>query len=268
MWIRYSVDHLVLDGNRSARIGSAAYQMCKSGGNTGNRYGYNAQFLGCANCSLSNSASINGLCGTGFEWTGDDAQIRNNRFQANGNHFDSKLWADGLTLLKSDRAIVTNNTFAENSDVSFIFGGGINASITGNIITQAVMTAFAGLMMDNFNGGTPGDFRGTVVSANSVQCNNCVYGVNIGPHAWYPSANLIGGNVSNNYIRGGSITFNIDGAGTSANPLVISGNDLGPYRTPYPRYGCSTNARFNVSPDSVVSSAAPDTTQYTHGCIK
>ena len=48
------LDHLVLDGNRSARIGSAAYQMCKSGGNTGNRYGYNAQFLGCANCSLSN----------------------------------------------------------------------------------------------------------------------------------------------------------------------------------------------------------------------
>ena len=74
------------------------------------------------------------------------------------------MWADGLTLLQSDRARVIGNRFENNSDVSFISGGERDAVFEDDTFQQATQTVFAGFMMDNFNGGTSGEFAGTVVS--------------------------------------------------------------------------------------------------------
>lgn len=268
-----TIDHLILDGNRFARmIGSPAYEKCLAGDNI---YGFNAVASKCTACSVKNSASIRALCGTAFEWWGDDAVIDNNVFSGNGDNAVRRTWSDGLTILQSENAVVTNNKFIDNSDVGLIFGGGRNARLQNNLVSQQEMKAFAGFMMDNFNGGTSGDFTGTTISGNSIHCapGNCFFGINIGPHPWYGSANITGGTVSNNTVRGGTISLNVDGAGIPAGPVRLFGNDLGPPR-PAVLTRCSPSfsksiyvARFSVSRDSVIESdIEPDTWQEVHGC--
>lgn len=261
------LDHLILDGNRSGRIGSPAHQQCVAGQN---RWGFNAIASDCTNCSFTNSASVRALCGTGFEWTGDNATITNSEFNANGDHYTRNTWADGLTVLQSNGALITNNLFAENSDISLIIGGGQKAKVENNLIRQQQMNAFAGFMMDNFNGTTSGDFTGAVISGNTVICDRCNFGMNLGPHPWYLTRNIIGGEVKENIVRGGMIALNVDGAGSEKNPLVIIGNDLGPPRE-LVRAGCAYATRFSVSPrpDSWLTdnSTPPDFVQDVHNCF-
>lgn len=268
-----TIDHLILDGNRFERmIRSQAYEKCLTGDNI---YGFNAVASKCTTCSVKSSASIRALCGTAFEWLGDDAFIDNNIFSDNGDNAVRRTWSDGLTILQSENAVVTNNKFIDNSDVSLIFGGGRNSRLQNNLIRQQKMRAFAGFMMDNFNGGTSGDFTGAIISGNKIDCapGNCFFGINIGPHPWYGSANLTGGTVSNNTVIGGTISLNIDGAGTPASPVMLFGNNLGPPR-PVVLTGCGQSfsksiytARFSASRDSVIeSNAEPDIWQEIHGC--
>jgi hypothetical protein len=260
------IDHIIVDGNRSARAinSSRNYQACASGSN---QYGVNARFTQCSACRFTRSASVGALCGSSLEWFGDDAVIQNNSFVGNGDHYTNNLWSDGLTLNQSNRAVVTGNLVQDNSDVSLIFGGGVNANISGNTIRQTVMGAFAGLMLDNFDGTTSGDFTGTTVSGNTVQCDKCFFGIGLGPHPWYLSANIRGGTVSNNYVRGGVITLNVDGGGTAAEPITVLNNDLGPYfYSPRASGYCGFYARFNVSPDSYVTGTAPDVRGDTDIC--
>jgi parallel beta helix pectate lyase-like protein len=261
------LDHIVIDGNRSGRVGSAAHQQCLAGQN---RWGFNA-VASCTDCSFTNSVSVGALCGTGFEWVGDGATITNSLFAANGDHYSPPTWADGLTLGQSNRAVVVNNDFTDNSDIGFIFGGGQNAQVRNNRIVQARMPAFAGFMMDNFNGSSSGDFTGTIVSGNTVTCDDCSFGMNLGPHPWYqPLRNIVGGTVTGNTVRGGKITLNVDGAGVSGNPITVFGNDLGPAREPIPLRCEFVGTRFSASPrgDSWLSadSTAPDVEQFVH-CI-
>jgi hypothetical protein len=264
-----TLDHVALDGNRSARLGSTAAAQCAAG-NTGP--GFNASSSGCTHCALVGTASINALCGSGFEWKGDDLLVAGCLFRDNGDHDRATMWADGLTLLQSDRARVDGNLFADNSDVDLICGGANGGTFTNNHVVHSRQGAFAGLMLDNFDGTTSGDFRGAVVSNNTVDCGArlCDFAVELGPHPWYLSANTLGGTVSGNTVSGGKIGINVEGAGTPSEPIVVTGNTVAPSPSSA-QFSCGTRTTttFNVSPDSFVDLGAgpqPTGAFAFHGC--
>jgi hypothetical protein len=257
-----TLDHIILDGNRSARVGSAAWNSCADGFN---RYGFNAQVDQAYAVAFVNSASTNAVCGTGLEWRGDSAVVRNSRFLSNGGHNLPNMWSDGLTLLQSNNAVVEDSRFTDNSDVSFIFGGGTNALIQNNFIVQVSQFAFGGFMMDNFNLQTSGVFDGATVTGNTITCSPwsmCYYAAQFGPHPWYQSPNITGGTFSNNTVTGGYIALNVDGASS----VTINSNSVSTGSTTGPCLGVAAS-RFNVAPDSSVITNMPiQTTQYTHNC--
>jgi hypothetical protein len=114
-------------------------------------------------------------------------------------------------------------------------------------------------MRNSDNCQTSGNFIGTVVRNNTIDCGDalCDFGMVLGPHAWYLSANIQGGTVTGNSIVGARIQINAEGAGTAANPLVASGNILGP-TVASAKYWCGQThpaTPFNVSPDSFVTTA-------------
>ncbi|MBI1748832.1 MAG: hypothetical protein HYR55_19935 [Acidobacteria bacterium] len=267
---RVKLDHLILDGNRAARLSSAAANQCAAGSNG---FGFNASIHNCRACEVSYSVSKNALCGTGLEYSGHSANIRNNVFRDNGENAVRNMWSDGLTIHWSDSAVVMSNLFMDNSDIDFISGGGREAIYNGNTIAHERQLAFGGLMLDNFNGSTPGDFSGAVVSQNIVDCGdqNCHFGMNLGPHAWYLSRNIIGGTVTDNLVVNARQGINVDGAGTAENPLHLYGNDV--YGSPASAiFLCGRRATSDINintGDSQVDRAddqSPITTMVWHGC--
>lgn len=246
-----TLDHVVVDGNRGARITSPAAAACAAGNNgEGINIGAN-----CTSCTVTGSASARALCGSGLEWDGDGVTVRNSVFLGNGDHDTQNMWSDGLTIHKSDNAIVDGCRFIDNTDVGFISGGGTNAKYTGNVAMQLVQASFAAMMLDNFGNGALGKFGGAVMSGNTVICAApCHFGIELGPHPWYASPNIEGGTVSGNVVRGAYVGINAQGAGTVASPTVITGNDLGP--TPASAtFQCGTVSglsSLNVSAESVV----------------
>lgn len=246
------LDHLVLDGNRSARLASTSARVCAGGHN---RAGFNATAQECVDCAFLHSASINALCGSGLEWRGAGASIIGSTFKDNGDNSRHMMWADGLTLLQSDGAVVRNNEFIDNSDIGFISGGARHGHFVHNVVKQSRQLAFGGLMLDNFNGTTHGVFTGAVLAENSVDCTNqqCDYGIVLGPHAWYPSANTRGGEVRGNVVRGAKLGIVASGAGTVDAPLVLFGNDVSGSPSSA-RFTCGVRQSANVviSPSSVV----------------
>jgi hypothetical protein len=249
-----AVDHIVIDGNRALRLGGGAAAAC-AGGNNGP--GINAGTTGCTGCSLHFGVSARAVCGSGWEWgSGDNALIANSVFRENGDHYTQNMWSDGLTVNRSNGATIQGNRMIDNSDVDLIYGGGTNATVQGNSIVHLAQASFAGLMLDNFNGTTSGDFTASQVTGNSVSCGAqlCDFAIELGPHPWYVSANLIGGTVSGNTAAGGKFNINAEGAGTAASPMIITGNTTGPAPA-NATFNCGSRAStsFNVSPDSNVS---------------
>ncbi len=249
-----TLDHIVVDGNRGARLGGAAAAACAAGSNGD---GINIGAV-CNGCTIRGVASARALCGSGLEWDGDGVTIQSSVFWGNGDHGTTNMWSDGLTIHKSDGAIVDHCRFVDNSDVGFISGGGVNAQYTSNYAAQFNQASFAALMLDNFNNGALGDFTNTVLSGNTVICSKaCHFGIELGPHPWYASPNIKGGTVEGNTVLGGHIEINAQGAGTAAQPIVIKNNNLGP--TPSSaKFLCGTVGNLtplNVSSDSVVDLA-------------
>jgi len=263
-----TVDHIILDGNRAGRLGSAAAAACASGNN---RKGFNSFARGSGH-TFTYNASVNTLCGTGMEWRADGATIMSNYFVDNGDHATTGLWADGLTIHEADDSTILGNTFFNNSDVALILGGGTNSIVNGNLIAQTTQAAFAGLMLDNFNGGTSGDFSGTIVTGAVIYCTAqlCDFGINLGPHAWYLSPNTIGGSVYGNTVYDAKICLNIDGAGTAAAPVAVFGNVLsGSPSSAEFNCGVRPTSIYNIGPDSVVDrrgDTTPTTTYEWHQC--
>lgn len=118
-----TVEHVVIDGNRSKRLGSSAASKC-TGGNT--RYGYNVQVASCNYCRFRYNVSRNTLCGTSLEWVGSHATIDDNTFRSNGQNFANMMWADGLTALHVDYGTITDNLFVDNSNVALVVGGAVS----------------------------------------------------------------------------------------------------------------------------------------------
>jgi hypothetical protein len=186
------------------------------------------------------------------------------------------MWADGLTAVYAPSSTIRDNVFADNSDIGLIIGQGASATITNNRIEQRRQHGFAGLMLDNFNSNDlvhRGDFRGAVVAANTIDCSGlCDFGIELGPHPWYPSRNIVGGEVRDNQISGAGVAINIAGAGTSEAPIGVFDNRIDVLREPVALALCDEEYEaiaMNISPDSVVDrhgDAARVTRRDWHDC--
>ena len=246
-----TLDHVVIDGDRAARLGSAMATACAQGNNgEGINVGAN-----CANCTVAHSGSARAICGTGMEWDGDGIHVTDSVFLGNGDHATQNMWSDGLTIHKSDGAVVDHSSFIDDSDVGFISGGGKNASYTQNVAEQLSQTSFAAMMLDNFDNAALGDHTGAVLSDNLVACPaGCHFGIELGPHPWYPSPNILGGTVSGNTVVGANIEINAQGAGTVGAPTVVTNNTLGatPASAAFTCGTVSGLSPLNVSSESVV----------------
>jgi hypothetical protein len=263
------VEHLVIDGNRSARTISAAALQCAQGHNA---YGMNATAQ-CQHCTFTYSASVRALCGTALGFQGNDPTITFSDFRDNGVHVRlPPRFSDGLTLAHADRAVVAHNVFRDNTDVGLVCGGSTDATIADNVILQLTQGAFAGLMLDNFNGTSSGDFTGAVIQGNVVNCSThlCDFGIELGPHPWYASPNLIAGTVTGNTVINATQGINASGAGTADHPMVVFGNTVSGSATSGTfTCGPRPTSDFNISPDSFVDrqgETSPVTSQTFAGC--
>jgi len=255
------IDHVVVDGNRFDRLGSASASACAA---DHNQYGFNASVTNCATCTFQNSVSERALCGTGLQWSGSSATIKSNSFVANGDHFTHGLWSDGLTLVSADNGTISNNTAADNSDVGLIIGSSSNARVTNNMVTQTRGTAFAAFMLFSFSTSADANFTGATFSGNTINCSagKCFYAVAIGNDPWLEAARpgaVYGGSFINNAVTGGVIGINAAGAGTSSNPVTVSGNTIATSQPDSPSNACVGSAntvassRFNRAPDAVIA---------------
>jgi hypothetical protein len=226
-------------------------------------------FVHAPNTSFAFSATIQALCASGLEWDGDQCNIHNSLFSENGNHQNAV--SDGLTLLQCQNGLVTNNAFFDNSDVNFIMGCGTNTVVRNIEISMASAECFAGFMLDNFNNAVCGNYQGLTAGNIQINCGTqlCDFGANFGPHPWYPSSNIVGGQVFNIAVVGAKQGINIAGAGTAAAPFVLMNATLGP--TPASaHFDCGVHATspLNVAPDSDAQlSGTPVPTRWTwNGC--
>jgi len=263
------LERLVIDGNRAERTESAAAGFCANGDNT---YGFNAAVLECEGCRLDDLVSRNAVCGTGMVWTGGNATIEHSAFLTNGDAATRSMWADGLTLLSAPRSTIRENTFENNSDVGLIIGHGIDSRVEHNAIRQRMQPAFAGLMLDNFNSndrGVHGDFRGALITDNTIDCGAqlCTFGIQVGPRPWYPSNNIVGGELHDNIVKGAKIGINVDGAGDRDAPTAIFNNSVEP--APPGSY-FATCAQpipatwMNIAPTSIVDRRSEETKAGSH----
>ena len=209
------LDRVVLDGNGSVRRPNAIY--CD--GAAGATAGVNILLDYVTDFEVTRSVFRDAVCGSGMVLNhGQGVKIVGNQFFSNGAHAQTQersFWADGLTLLECAGCRVAFNTFADNTDVAFVYGGGISSTIEKNTIEQISKRVFAGIALTNFAGSRSGDFSNTKVTENTVSCGGlCTFGISLGEHSWYPSAPLIyGGEVSKNTVSGATIGIHAIGAG-------------------------------------------------------
>ena len=252
-----ALEHLVIDGNRSARVASLAAQSCRSGDNT---LGFNASVLDCLDCVLDDLVSKNAVCGTGMVWKGARAIIRHSMFRTNGDA-TTGMWSDGLTLLYAPYSVVEENEFVDNSDVALIIGYGVGTRLERNLVRQQTQKAFAGLMLHTWDSDdlrTGGDFRGAVVRQNTIDCGPqlCVFGIQVGPGPWSTKFIIIGGEVHDNEVRGAKVGINVDGAGMRAAPVEIHRNVISAVPADAYFADCArpiATDSMNISPRSVVN---------------
>ena len=244
------LEHIVLDGNRRARLHTHAFQACRAGRNTA---GFSASVIGCVRCAVYDIVATHALCGTGLLWVGAEATIERSDFRDNGDSATG-MWADGLTAIYAPDSGIRDNRFFENSDVP------PRSRIERNHFVQRTQTVFAGLMLDNFNSddlNRRGDFRDADVTDNKIDCRpqQCLFGIQVGPRPWYPTRNIIGGHIWNNEIHGAKIGINVDGGGIRQAPVQIFSNRV--TDLPAPSYFSNCERRIptgwmNVAPTSFV----------------
>lgn len=68
-----TLEHIVLDGNRRARLHTRAFQACRAGRNTA---GFSASVIGCVRCAVHDIVATLALCGTGLLWVGAEGHHR------------------------------------------------------------------------------------------------------------------------------------------------------------------------------------------------
>ena len=216
------LDHIAIDGNIGPRRAN------NPGDTWGANGAFNARIHSCSSCQFLGFTSTRAVRGTGLEFDGDNAVFSGALFYENGWGASSATssWSDGLTIWSSANVRIVNSKFIDNSDVDLILGNGPAAVIENNVIANHANFAFAALMLDNFNGGFPGNYTGAVVRNNTIDCTSamCGFGIMLGPHYWYPSAPILGTSAA---VTGNVITTAKQGIFTAgANGFSITGNTI------------------------------------------
>jgi hypothetical protein len=264
-----SLEHIVIDGDRQARLASRSARACLDGRNI---FGFNASVLYCSHCDLADVLSRNALCGTGMAWVGANATIHNSTFQANGDGVRNSLWADGLTAIYAPQSEISDNQFIDNTDVALIVGYGVSSRIERNVVRQRMQASFAGLMLHNFSSNdlsTGGDFRGAVVAHNTIDCGPqlCVFGIQVGPRPWNAKLIIVGGELHDNEVRGAKVGINVDGAGIFRAPVAVHDNVVSAVPEGVYFSDCSrpiATGSINISPTSVVDRGDENTPTGAH----
>jgi hypothetical protein len=179
--------------------------------------------------ALRKSVLKNFACYTAVEITvGSRAPIiEGNIIGPNGDHRPGEIWADGVTIHDSEAAVVRDNVFIDNTDVQLIFGGCRNCRVEGNRFRHSLpfeSGSFAALMLHSWP-TTSGDFTGTMVRGNMIDCGparRCGYGIMIGAAPWYPGR-MTGGEISGNQIVNAMVGVNVDGL---TGPVTVRSNSV------------------------------------------
>lgn len=271
------LERIVIDGNRANRLRSTAAEECSNDVNNRDA-GRNMFFNNCVNCKVGNSVVANSLCASSLVYIGAYATVYNTIFEYNGDNFSKLMWSDGLTCLSCDYGSFTGNIFIGNSDIDLIFGSGKGNMVVNNrFIHDSNRPIFGALMLDNFNGGTSGDFSGLILDSNSIDCGsgNCCFGIELGPHPWYQSAPISGGFlVRNNTIKGAGVGINLDAAGLPSSAVSLESNSIsGTQKTFTCSWLCAAEqqgSNINVSPDSTAAYSADNrpTSSRTYKCAQ
>lgn len=160
--------------------------------------------------------------------------IQGNWIGPNGAHDVHGMWSDGITVHDGEGAVVEGNVFIDNTDVQLIFGGCRNCRIVGNVFRHRGAfsgASFAELMLNTF-AGTSGNFAGTIVSGNRIDCGaskRCGYGIMLGAAPWQGRGDssrpggMSGGIIARNMIRNALIAINVD---SPTGPVQISANQV------------------------------------------
>lgn len=271
-----TLDHIVLDGNREARIATATGAAIAKNCSKDNSYGFNALTSG-AGFSFIGSVSKRAICGTGMGAGGDGLTIQNSAFVENGDH--RGVWSDGLTVGDASNSKFIGNLFLSNSDVDFIFGGCKNCVIQNNVIqhgTHYRFGSFAAFMTHAWpNGATSGDYSGSDISHNQINCGSarrCGFGMMLGADPWYQASYYGGGDYHDNTVANAQEGLIIDHTTASIhvhNNMVLSsagGTNAGACGIRSTEsYDVSANSTVDFSGDGVLASL------YQHvdwkGCI-
>ncbi|MDP3051991.1 MAG: DUF4214 domain-containing protein [bacterium] len=268
-----TIDHIVINGNKSARESSAAGLKCQSGDNT---HGTNISLHGSYS-QISNSVSKEGLCASAIyvcDTNTTNIVLTKNTIINNGVHNKNGLWSDGVTAGDCVSSTFTENEFIDNTDIDLIFGGCQNCTVQNNTIrhtTSFAGGAFAGLMIHSWP-STSGNYTNTVFSNNFIDCGpqkRCGFGLYIGSDAWYIT-NQFGGSVHDNTIVNAGQGVNIDDAHDMQvyrNAVLDSG---GPVNT---NCGLRTGTSYNIGSRSYNIDTSLDNPPVTYsrtnwdGCI-
>ncbi len=207
-----AMHHIIVDGNKDARLGTPAHQRIIDTHVT--RYGFNA-LLESDDVTLVGNVFQNALAGSGLGVKGSrqDLVIRDNKFLDNGFHTRWLLWADGITIHDVANSQIVGNEFRDNTDIDLIFGGAQDSIIQDNtIVHTSDLTggAFAGLMLHKWSNSS-GDYSGSDISGNVVDGGpnrDIGSGIYVASEGWYShtpfgwtNANPVRASIHDNVVR-------------------------------------------------------------------
>ncbi len=224
------LDHLVVEGDRADPARDDA-QTCAGP----RRPSMGGLGITAANVAIHDVTITGVSC---YSATVADAGVRglhfeHNRVIGNGTHDARAMWADGLTVTDGADDVIRGNLFRNDTDVALVLGGCRGCQVVDNRIEQTDAAAFAGLLVHAWP-ATSGDYTGTVVSGNTIDCGPdklCGVGLGVGGRAWYISPTS-GGVIAGNRIVGAAIGINVDDA---TGPVTMRDNTVadsgGPVRS-------------------------------------
>ncbi len=252
------VDHLAIDGNRTARLTSQVAMACR---NFANYWGYNVLVL-ASDVTFRYSKSYNALCASGLGWFGDFASITDSVFRDNGTHVTLGLWSDGITIgSSSSNAQILRNHIVNSSDVALVLASAKNSIVQDNLIEQPAQTVFGGLVVfrqldGQGNPQNDGDYSGGLVQNNTLECQqHCFLGLHVGSRPWEsgPNSVVYGVTVRNNTVHNSSFGISIGQAGSVQLPVHVYQNSAtGQFAQSFshlcPNNSFNGNSAYNISP--------------------
>ncbi|MBX3034843.1 MAG: DUF4214 domain-containing protein [Bdellovibrionaceae bacterium] len=209
-------ESLIMDGDRQNRLDSPVLQSCRAANNAAGHL----LTVAADRVTIRGSVFANAVCGSALNLQNsprtEAVVLEANIFAFNGRNDDQGAWSDGLTVGEGANLKVVGNLFEDNTDVQLIMGGCRHCTIDGNTFRHGgdlAQGAFGELHLQNWPGGTSGDFTGTTVTGNHIDCRyRCSMGLALGANSWYPSAQgaAFGAVVTGNIVTRALIAYNVD----------------------------------------------------------